>query len=229
MSELGGFELDGGAEGVSGASEQLSEQAKEQFAENLRAIKQLRKQERKSRKKDDAVAQIIIQFLGNKQYAHLFVLISRLVARNCSSVFILSILSLIHAEAKLAVEQYLADQYQKTAEQLTAESTNLANTQTDNAIILEWITRIQMVLSLDSEAILRSLMIDEANIDGTLLQLSTFIVQEFYKSQQRPVPFEQVQPLTANLLQSVVAPYLVVVQKKILAERAAAAQAESDE
>lgn len=229
MSELGGFELDGGNEGVSGANEQLSEQAKERFAENLRAIKQLRIQEKKSRKKDDAVAQIIIQFLSNKQYSHLFVLISRLVARNCSSVFILSVLSLIHAEAKEAVEQYLADQYQKTAEQLASESTQLTEAQTDNAIILEWITRIQMVLSLDSEAILRSLMIDEANIDGTLLQLSTFIVQEFYKSQQRPVPFEQVQPLTANLLQSVIAPYLAVVQKNILAERAEAANKEEKE
>lgn len=230
MNESGGFELDAGGEGLAGASEQLSEQAKEQFAANLQAIKQLRVLEKKSKKKDDAVAQIIIQFLAKPQYAHLFVLISRLVGRNCSSIFILAIVSLIHSEAKKAVDDYLQEQYNTSANQLTLESKSIAMSNTlettANALILEWITRLQMVLAIDSDAILHSLMIDEKNIDGTLLQLCTFVVQEFYKQQKKPVPFEQVQPLTASLLQSVITPYLAAVQKKILAKQAESLQSD---
>jgi len=57
---------------------------------------QIQKEEKKAKKKDDGVAQVILQFLTDDQRTHLATLIARLVALDCPSPFILSILSLIN-------------------------------------------------------------------------------------------------------------------------------------
>src|SRR3989338_8797691 len=94
-------------EGLTGVSEALSEEAKQRFAAAAAAMQHIKKEEKKSKKRDDQVAQVIIQFLGEERHARLFVLISRLVARDCPSIFILAILSLTHEKSLQTVEEYL--------------------------------------------------------------------------------------------------------------------------
>ncbi len=223
MSDLGAAESWSPGESGPQVSEQLSEEAKQRFAAAAAAMQQIRREERTSKKKDDQVARVIIQFLDDAQHAHFFVLISRLVARDCPSIFILAILSLIHEESRSEVHHYLKERGQKSAEETVGETIALTakgdlDEQTNRELI-EWITRMQLVLSLDPETILLKLMVDEKNIDGTVLQLSSFVLQEYFRNRGRETPFEKIQPLTASILQTVFEPFAGRVRKALLEEK----------
>src|SRR3989338_6586098 len=105
MSEIGGIEIGSPSEGSGKAPEQLSEEAKQRFAAAAAAMKAIQREEKRSKKRDTRVARTIIQFLNDDRYAHLFVLISRLVARDCPSIFILSVPSLINDECATVVQE----------------------------------------------------------------------------------------------------------------------------
>ena len=222
MAELGGLDIGLPGEGQGSVSEGLSEDAKQRFAAAAAAMQQIRREEKKSKKRDDRVAQVIMKFLGNQQDAHLFTLISRLVARDCPSIFILAIISLIDAESLQVVEDYLKETMEKDAHQMVDESTALMKSgeidaETNRALI-DWITRMQMVLSISPEKILLKLMIDERNIDGSVLQLTTFVLQRFFEDRKRSAEFEKLQPLTASILQTVFEPFIGGVRKALLKE-----------
>ncbi len=219
MSEAGNIEMGTPGEGGSGVSEQLSEDAKQRFAAAAAAMIQIQKEEKKSKKRDSRVARTIIQFLNDDRYAHLFVLISRLVARDCPSVFILAILSLLNEESRAVVKEYLREMNQVTATDLTDENTQIIEGESldarTNRILIAWITRMQMVVSLDAQKILEKLMVDEHNIDGTVLQLATFVLQEFFRTPDgggRESPFENLQTLSVSILQTVFEPFLDLVR-----------------
>jgi hypothetical protein len=220
MSDIGP-ELSAPGEGMGGAPEQLSEEAKQRFAAAAAAMKAIQREEKRSKKRDSKVARTIIQFLNDDRYAHLFVLISRLVARDCPSIFILTVLSLISEESKTVVTEYLQEEGQKLPDQTVDENTQLSkNTDLNavsNSMIVEWITRLQMVLSLDTVSILTKLMVDEHNLDGTVLQLATFVLQDFFSSPEGgrvSVPFEKLHTLTASILQTVFEPFMDAVDPK---------------
>lgn len=219
--ELGGgpAESFGPGEGASGAPEQLSEEAKQRFAASAAAMQQIRREEKKSKKKDDHVAQAIIKFLSAQDHAHLFLLISRLVARDCPSIFILAILSLIDEGAKTQVAEYLSERTETLPSQMVDAGMSLTKSgeldSESNRVLVEWITRMQMVLSLDAETILIKLMVDEKNIDGSVLQLSAFVLQEFFKSTGRTAEFAKLQPLTAGILQAVFEPFMKRARKQL--------------
>ena len=222
MSDMGGLEIGTPGEGASGAPEALSEEAKQRFAAAAAAMQAIQREEKKSKKRDTRVARTIIKFLNDDRYAHLFVLISRLVARDCPSVFILAILSLIDEESRSVVKEYLEEVRQEMKEAsaeivddgmqvVTGESID-AHT---NRILIVWITRMQMVLSLEAKPILMRLMLSDSNIDGTVLQLTAFVLQEFFhsaKGGRREAPFESLQALAANMLQTVFEPFLDQVE-----------------
>ncbi len=223
MSETGGLDIGVPGEGGSGAPEQLSEEAKQRFAAAAAAMIAIQREEKRSKKRDSRVARTIIQFLNDDRYAHLFVLISRLVARDCPSVFILAVLSLVNDEANTVIKEYLAEAGQKTDAETVEESTQLMPQGTidadTNRALVEWITRMQMVLSLETTAILLKLMVDEKNIDGTVLQLATFVLQEFFRSPvggKREIAFENLQVLTVSILQTVFEPFLDAIDRKLL-------------
>ncbi len=213
MSEMGGDIL-GPGEGGSGAPEQLSEEAKQRFAAAAAAMKALQREEKKSKKRDGRVVQAIIKFLNDDRYSHLFLLISRLVARDCPSVFILAILSLIDEESRTVVTEYLQEggrevpKIEGPSVSVVKGSTLDAST---NEELLEWVTRMQLVLSMEAKEILRRLTVDGDNVDGTVLQLATFVLQEFFALKlpnKEELPFEQLHPLTAGILQSVLEPFM---------------------
>jgi hypothetical protein len=223
MSELGGPEIGAPSEGGGSASEQLSEEAKARFAAAAAAMQAIRREEKRSKRRDDRVARTIIQFLNDERYTHLFVLISRLVARDCPSVFILAILSLISEDAHLVVQDYLHDLGQKSTKETVDESLSLTKggemNATTNASLFEWITRMQMVLSLETVPILTKLLVGERDLDGTVLQLATFVLQEFFQTERggrKKIPFEKLQVLTANILQTVFEPFMDTVEQKTI-------------
>lgn len=218
MSETG-IDIGMPSEGNTAAPEQLSEDAKQRFAAAAAAMKAIQKEEKRSKKRDDKVAKTIIQFLNDDRYAHLFVLISRLVGRDCPSVFILALLSLIHTDAQSVIQEYLKELGQKTSKEAVDENTQLipgGNLDSQaNRALFEWITRLQMVLSLETQRVLSKIMLDEENIDGTVLQLTTFVLQEFFRSDiggKREAAFPSLQGLSVSILQSVFEPFMDQVQ-----------------
>ena len=220
MSETGGLDIGLPDEGQGGVSEELSEDAKARFAAAGAAMAQAKKEKKKSKKKDDKVAQIILKFLNDTKNSHLFTLISRLVARDCPSIFILSIISLIDEESQKEVSEYLKEQTEKDAHETVDESMAVIKTgeidpETNRALI-DWITRMQMVLAQNPEQILTKLMIDNKNIDGSVLQLTTFVLQRFFESRKKSAEFEKLQPLTASILQTVFEPFVAAAKKAIL-------------
>ncbi|OGJ58448.1 hypothetical protein A2881_01105 [Candidatus Peribacteria bacterium RIFCSPHIGHO2_01_FULL_55_13] len=224
MSEFGGIDIGAPGEGIAGAPEQLSEEAKQRFAAAAAAMAQIRREEKRSKKRDDQVARVILQFLAQDSNTHLFLLISRLVARDCPSIFILSVISLIDEGSFVAVQEYLQETLQKTAKEAVDENMPLLKTGTldaeTNRVLIEWITRMQMVMALDPERILVSLMLDEKNIDGTILQLATFVLQEFFLKQGKATPFDKVQPLAGSILQTVFEPFVAAARQKLLESKA---------
>lgn len=215
MSEFGGPDILGPGEGSSGAPEQLSEEAKQRFAAAAKAMQQIQREEKRSKKRDDQVAKAIVQFLGQDEHAHLFLLISRLVARDCPSIFILAILSLIHEGSIKAVLDYMkmSDVTLDLEKEKSLQLTDSALPIEMNHALLEWISRMQLVVSMDAKQILEHLLVGEHNIDGTVLQLTTFVVSEFFQKHERKIHFEQLQPLTANILQNVFEPFLHHIEK----------------
>lgn len=208
MSEMG-FESSAPSEDGGNAAEGLSEQAKAKFAAGQAAAQQIKKEEKKAKKKDDGVAQVILQFLTDDQKTHLATLISRLVALDCPSTFILAILSLINKECLAITEEYLKDQgiAQTDVTNLPVpESHGLSEDQ--NQAFATWILRMQQVLGADSATIIRSLLVEDGNIDGTVLQVTSFVLQEFLEARGKEPTFEEVQALSVGILQSVFTPFM---------------------
>lgn len=233
MSETGGLDIGMPDEGGSGVSESLSEDAKARFAAAGAAMKQIRKEEKKSKKRDDRVVQVIMKFLGSQKDSHLFTLISRLVARDCPSIFILAIISVMDQESLDVVEEYLKESTEKDAHQTVDESMSLTKSDEmdaeTNRALIDWITRMQMVLAVSPEKILLKLMIDDRNIDGTVLQLTTFVLQRFFQERSKSTVFEKLQPLTASILQTVFEPFIPGVRKALLKQAEEKKSDEDDE
>jgi hypothetical protein len=224
MSDIGGPEIGAPGEGGGGGFEELSEEAKQRFAAAAAGMQQIRREEKKSKRRDDQVAKAIIQFLDDEDHAHLFLLISRLVARDCPSIFILAILSLIHEGCRSTVQEYLKEAAKDVPEPDLSAASALTKTGAVDAaegkVLIHWITRMQVVLSLDVHGILLKLMIDEKHIDGTVLQLTTFVLQEFFQMQKKDIAFEKLSPLTASILQTVFEPFIPSVRKMLLKKAA---------
>jgi hypothetical protein len=205
------FSPDEGGEGGTGnVSEGISEQAKEQFAAAQAAMQQIRKEEKKAKKRDDGVAHMILQFLSDTQRTHLATLIARLVSMNCPSPFILAILSLINDGCKTVVQEYLREK-DIAIDTSSASSAMLPTTgleMQDNQELMEWIILIETVLATDPENILNTLIVDDSNIDGTILQLTTFVLQTFLGEHKKTASFESLQQISIGVLQSLFTPYM---------------------
>jgi len=208
MSELG-FESAAPSEDGGNAAEGLSEQAKAKFAAGQAAQQQIQKEEKKAKKKDDGVAHVILQFLTDTQRTHLATLISRLVAIDCPSPFILAMLSLINKECLSMTEEYLKEQGIEDIDPSTLPVPQSATmTSDDNQAFAAWIVRMQRVLGSDSQRIIKALLVEDGNIDGTVLQVSVFVLQEFLEGHGKQPEFEELQKLSIGILQSVFTPFM---------------------
>ena len=144
MFDIGGSESFVPSEGEGGASEQASEAAKQRFAGTSAALQQIQREEKKSKRRDDSVAQAILQFLTDNQRTHLATLISRLVSLNCPSHFILAVLSLISKECRGIVNEYLKEALKDRDAELESTNTTIVPGELGeqaNRMLIEWITR----------------------------------------------------------------------------------------
>lgn len=216
FSEFGG-ESFSPSEGASSASEGLSEAAKAKFAGQAAGAAQVRAQSQKAQKRDQSVANAIIAFLTDAQRQHLATLIARIVARDCPSPFLLAILSLINAQC---LEQYLAYAHEQELPDAaqTRELTlpNLPDEQVKE--LADWVVRVEQSLGSDPQRIIQSLLEDADNFDPTLLQLTTFVLEEFLRAHDKSADFEKLQPLAAMILQTVFSPYLTAEQQQETAQ-----------
>lgn len=221
MSETGGLDIGMPDEGTGGVSEQAREEARQRFAASQQAAAQQQKEERKAKKRDDNVAQVILQFLTDTQKTHLATLISRLVALNCPSPFLLATLSLINDRCKQAVNDYLTEKQIDPASASVDHSiipANSALTEMANEQLAQWIMRMELTMRIDEDAVLNALVVDDHNIDGTILQLTTFVLQEFLTAHEKNVPFENLQQLSVGILQSLFQPAMNARMERQLSE-----------
>lgn len=192
-------------------SEAASEAAKQRFAGTSAALQHIQREEKKAKRRDDGVAQTILQFLTDAQRTHLATLIARLVALNCPSIFILAILSLVNDQCRSIVTEYLKETAREREEEAESVQTAIIPGELGaeaNRTLVAWITRMDAVLGLDRPTILSALLVSEKNIDGTILQLVTFVLQEFLQTQKKQAAFEKLQPLAVGILHSLFEPHL---------------------
>ncbi len=210
FSEFGGESYSPSESGGT-ASEGVSEEARQRFTAQAQGAAQARAQAQKQQKRDSSVAVAIIAFLTDMQRQHLATLISRIVARNCPSPFLLAILSLIN---KQCLEQYLAfakeNQLPDVAQTRELMLPNLPGEQAQE--LADWVVRIEQALASNPQTTIQSLLEDADNFDPTLLQLTTFVLEEFLRMHAKDAPFEKLQPVAAMILQSVFQPYLTQQQ-----------------
>jgi hypothetical protein len=207
MQDFGGLDVGAPQEDQTGVSEQAGESG-ERFqayaAAQAAAQQQIRREEQRAKRQDDGVAAAILQFLTDAQRAHLSVLIAQLVARECPSTFLLAVLSLISDRSREALEAELAQRPVVTTD-LATHVQSLVQTQPLDPQFQEtfvaWLTRLQVVLHHDAPTVLMALRTEDHQLDGTILQLTAFTLQDAFRARQQELPFDQLQALAGGILQ----------------------------
>ncbi len=216
MQDFGGLESFIPSEGGNSASEQLSEEARQRFQAAQQQNKQLARDEKKAKKRDDRVAEMIKQFLADEQYSHLFQLIARISARDCPSIFILGIVSLIHEGSKTTVDEFIQEKgiIIKEDHDIDEAMTHSNLPPESRMKLMEWMSRLELILSIEGEKIIQKLMVDEENIDGAILQLTTFVLIDFFALLKREVLYHDLQPLAIKILQDLLHEHIARVQEQ---------------
>ncbi len=216
MQDFGGLESFIPSEGGNSASEQLSEEARQRFQAAQQQNKQLARDEKKAKKRDDRVAEMIQQFLADEKYSHLFQLIARLSARDCPSIFILGIVSLIHKGSKATVDEFIQEKgiVIKGIEDvsMTMQASHLPPE--SRMLLLEWMSRLELILNIEGEKVIQKLMVDTENIDGSVLQLTTFVLIDFFMIFGREVLYHDLQPLAIKILQDLLQEYMATLAEQ---------------
>lgn len=212
MSDVGGLESAVPHEGEGGVSEELSEEAKQRFAAAGAALQQIYREERKAKARDHSVADAILQFLNDDQRSHLGALIAQLCARNCPSPFLLAILSLISEQCLAALSEYIREvEEQASGNTVALETALTAHRSLDremNRALIAWVTRIQIVLSIDHASILPSVRQADGTLDLSLLQLTAFVIQECAVARGKAAEYERAQQLGTGILHMLFEPFL---------------------
>ncbi len=212
MSDVGGLESAMPREGEGGVSEELSEEARQRFAAAGAALQQIYREERKAKGRDHSVADAILQFLNDDQRSHVGALIAQLCAKNCPSSFLLAILSLISESCLVALREYIREAEEKTSGNTVALETALTARRSldreTNRALIAWMTRLQIVLSIDHTSILPSVHQADGTLDLSLLQLTAFVIQEFTGAEGKMADYERARQLGAGILQMLLEPFL---------------------
>lgn len=186
--EMGGFEGFGGAPGGAEKAGESDEKFRERFAQSQAAVQQIRKEEQRKKQDDNLLAILIVQFLGEPAYTRFFLLISRLVAKNLPSDLIIAIIALIYKPARDHIEQkFGAEGFNiKLPEKMDFSTAAKAEINT-------WLRGISNVATSEPQKILATGLDGEGKIDGSLVQLSIFCLQEFLEKQNdAEVNFENI-------------------------------------
>lgn len=200
MQDFGGAESFVPSENVGAASEGLSEEARARFQAQAAAAAQVRKEEQKSKKRDDGVAQAILAFLTDTQRKHLASAIAMVVARDCPSPFILSLLSLINDDCRNRTLEYIKESVPDTA--LQAERADAAKE------MAMWTERMSKVLATDTTHTVRAFLVEGGQLDISLLNLASAIVQEFAVQQGNALARPAAEQAVNRVLAQVFGPHM---------------------
>ena len=204
MSDFESFGSLAPDEGGGGGVEELSEEAKQRFAGAQAKTQAARKQEQKSRKRDGQVAGAIGKFMKDNTTSYLAVLLTRLIERDCPTEIILALLSLIDEESLQEINKFLHQEDSSTEDILTENFIEGI----DNAALLDWIVRLQLVLSVEPEKTINRLMTDATSLDGTMLHATSYILKAFLQGQGKAAEQDQLDHLTSTLLQVAFNPFI---------------------
>jgi hypothetical protein len=181
--------------------EKSDEKFREEMAKAQAALQNLQQEEGQARTYDQSLAAIIVQFLSQPQNTDLFLLISRVVALNLPSEFVIAVLSLIDKKAHQEVLRYLSEA--KKAEGSSRHSSHAAlvirheaNFQTlpleHKRIIESWVANMALVAGKGPHRILETLVIPgpDKRISPLVVQLSSFILRNYLAEHQLAVAYE---------------------------------------
>lgn len=174
------FESFAGAPTGQEAASESQEQFNERYRQAQAAIKQIKKEEKKKKVQDDSLAQIIVQFLQAKNRTALFLLISRLVARNTPSDFILALIALVHSPAASAVEHKLLELPNHPSEALVKTGTTFTPGQKQR--IDAWTDSIIALSKKEADKILYTTIDVTGDIAPEAVQIFALVLREYLET-----------------------------------------------
>lgn len=183
------FERFEDADGASSSQEsagESDEKFRDRYRKSQAAIKKIRKQEGKKKKQDNTLAHIIVQFLGNQQFTHFFVLISRIISKNIPSDIVLAILALIHKESANALDEKLQElpaPQGVVSEEKTGSFPSHLKTH-----ISHWTKNIATVAAAEPHRVLETIVDHNWDLDPNIIEFSAAILQYFFAVNKEDVP-----------------------------------------
>lgn len=199
------------------AAQEKDEKSDEKFREEMRraqqAMQQAQKDEGQAKGYDLALASIIVRFLGQPQNTDLFLLISRVVALNPPSEFVIAILSLVDQKAQQVVAGFLAegkkhgshhDSHSALAIRHEADFQTLSPQRKKE--IETWVADMSQVAGRSPERVLEAMLIPghEKAISPVLVQLSAFILRNYLASHQITMEYSHLRDFMEGVMVEIV-------------------------
>jgi len=170
-----------GAPQGSEKTQESQEKFSERYRQNQAAIKKGKKDEKKKHDQDESLAAIIVQFLHQTGHTALFLLISRLVARNIPSDLILAIISLIyHPAAKVIQDKMLA---LPAVKENPTEEKGLFSPEVKRQID-SWTNSIAAIARAEARRILQTAYEPDSAPNAGLIQLFALVLREFLEKEK---------------------------------------------
>ena len=176
-------------------AQERDEKADERFQEEMRrgqqAMQQLQKDEGQAKGYDLALASIIVRFLSQPQNTDLFLLISRVVALNLPSEFIIAILSLVDSKARQVVTGFLAEGKKHGAHHDPHSALAIRHEAKFETLspelkkeIESWVAAMAEVAGRTPERVLEAILLPghDKRIAPVPVQLSAFILRNYLAS-----------------------------------------------
>ncbi len=210
MSEQGDFETFTGP-----APSEKKEMSDEQFREEVRrqqqAMQDLQQEEGQAKAHDNSLAVIIVRFLSQPRNTDLFLLVSRTVAQNIPSEFIIAILSLVDKKAKKEVKGLLeAGKQGKQKEETALTLHQKADFQTlppdHKKAIDEWTQHMLEVASKKPHRLLESIVAPgpQRQLSSTPIQLASFILRNYLADHQIEMDFQRLRDFMEGVFVEIV-------------------------
>ncbi len=196
------------------AAQEKDEKSDEKFREEMRraqqAMQQLQKDEGQAKGYDLALASIIVRFLSQPQNTDLFLLISRVVALNFPSEFVIAILSLVDQKAHDVVRGLLAEgksHHEAHSALAIRHEAHFHSLSPERKKEIEaWATNMSAVAGKSPERVLEAMLIPvhEKKISPVLVQLSAFILRNYLAAHQLNMEYSDLRDFMEGVMLEIV-------------------------
>ena len=200
------FGLDGSQDAISG---EALEKLAEQLRENSAHIKALRKEEKKQRAKDNKLVTILMRFVKSCKRDDLVALIARLLSDNVPASFILAIILLgnddIQAELGIKLQLPAGIDFNQDHElqEFDEEHKKPIISPAQKIILNIWTESIIMSALENPYKILRTVRDPEEKVKSSAIQLTAFIIRDYFEQEKIEMEFEQIKPFAEITLNRV--------------------------